>query len=105
MSVSFLSRPKKNGFRLLLSSRRALTAARCSGMVEAPNLESHNRRLSLAPQGEKVLSASSAISRSPAGTVSGGLYAFIGRVQRPMSREGSAATQEPGSVVALPLSF
>ena len=85
--------------------RGGLTHALAWGMVEAPNCDSRNRRLSLAPQGEKDLSAYSAITHTLAGTVSGGRCAYIGRAQRPGRREAPAATQEPGSVGALPLSF
>lgn len=78
-----------------------LTHARPWGMVEAPNLTSRNRRLALAPQGAEVLSIPAYHARA----VFCAVRAYIGRAQRPGRREAPAATLEPGSVVALPLSF
>ena len=83
----------------------ALTPARDRGMMKAPNDDGRNRRLSLAPQGEKILFAHTAITHTLAGTVSGGWCAYIGRVQRPGRREAPAAHRQPGSVVTLPFSF
>ena len=97
--------PACNGPAVPLRAVGGLTHARPWGMVEAPNHRSRNRRLSLAPQGEKDLSAYSAITHTLAGAVSGGRCAHIGRAQRPGCREAPAAIYGPGSVVALPLSF
>ena len=58
----------------------ALTPARVRGMLKAPNLVGHNRRLALAPQGAKVLSVSVTCH---ARAVSGAGRVHIGRVQRP----------------------
>ena len=58
----------------------ALTPARVRGMLKAPNRDSHNRRLALAPQGAKVLSVSVTCH---ARAVSGAGRVHIGRVQRP----------------------
>lgn len=59
-----------------------LTSAGDSGKVRFPNLKSHNRRLSLAPQGEKDLFSYSAIH---AHTVFSVAHVHIGRVTRPVS--------------------
>ncbi len=59
-----------------------LTNAGACGMVSFPNLKSHNRRLSLAPQGEKDLFSYSAIH---AHTVFSVAHVHIGRVTRPVS--------------------
>lgn len=78
---------------------RDLTSKPGSGMVDVPNLASRNRRLSLAPQGEEVLS----ITACHACTAFSVARVYIGRVQRPGRREAPAALQEPGSVA--PASF
>ena len=67
--------------------RAALTHDGDSGMVEAPNRVSRNRRLALAPQGAEVLSAQTAISHAPAGSVSGGRRVHIGGAATSSIRE------------------
>ncbi|MBQ3059530.1 MAG: hypothetical protein IJD16_04340 [Desulfovibrio sp.] len=79
---------------------KALTRAGACGMVETPNQTRRNKCLSAAPQREKILSANSAVVEMSA--ISGGQLPHIGRVQRPQVREAAAASDEPGSVVALP---
>lgn len=64
-----------------------LTEGTETGKVKAPNHDSRNRRLSLAPQGEKALSAQTAIFRVPAWSVSSGQRVHIGRVATSSIRE------------------
>lgn len=64
-----------------------LTQGRLSGMVKFPNHDGRNRRLSLAPQGEKVLSAQTAVFHTHAGSVSGERCVPIGRVATSSIRE------------------
>lgn len=58
------------------------------GKVRLPNQTSRNRRLSLAQQGEKVLSAQTAVFHTYAGSVSGGKCVHIDRVATSSFREG-----------------
>lgn len=82
-----------------------LTFALRSLILNSPNYMSRNRRLSHAPHGEKVLSASSAIFRAPSGIVSAGRRVSIGRPATSRTREGWRFHVDRGALLGLPLFF
>ena len=74
-------------------------------ILESPNYQSHNRRLSALPKGGKVLSATSAIFRAPTGIVSSGRRVFIGRPATSSIREDWRLLIGRGVLLGLPLFF
>ena len=68
---------------------RRLTLRGLSGMVEAPNQVRRRKRLPDFPRVGRSLAAQSAFAvKAPAGRLSGGLLAHIGRVATSRTREG-----------------
>ena len=80
-----------------------LTGGGLFANVKTPNYVSHNRRPPRAPHGGKVLSASSAIFRAPAGLVSGGRRVSIGRPATSSIREDWRLHIGRGALLGLPL--
>ena len=80
-------------------STSVLTFARRSLILNSPNHMSRNRRLSVLPKSNEVLSAYSANFRVPSGIVSNGRRVSIGRPATSGTREGPAVSRRLGSVV------
>ncbi len=76
---------------------RALTHARCSGMVEVPKSVRRHTRLSGFPRAGKSRVAYSAV-KAPAVRLPGGLLSHIGRVVTSACPRGCGGFTEPGSV-------
>ena len=84
-------------------STSVLTFARRSLILNSPNHMSRNRRLSVLPKSNEVLSAYSANFRVPSGIVSNGRRVSIGRPATSSIREDWRFHVDRGALLGLPL--
>ena len=86
-------------------STSVLTFALRSLILNSPNQVSRNRRLSVLPKSNEVLSAYSANFRVPSGIVSNGRRVSIGRPATSSIREDWRPYTSRGALFGLPFSF